>query len=78
VTRRFASIRLCEALCGVAVFVDQTVEQSCPVDGDVVAGRDRLGRGSGWLGQGAMRTVIIEVAGVDLHDGLQMVLGENQ
>jgi hypothetical protein len=30
------------------------------------------------LGQGAMRTVIIEVAGVDLHDGLQMVLGEDQ
>jgi hypothetical protein len=42
--------------------------------------RERRGPGgSGWsLGQGTMRTMVVEVAGVDLQDGFQMSLGEDQ
>jgi hypothetical protein len=46
---------------------------------DGVAAGGRRGRGIGWsLGQGPMWAVAVEVAGVDLQDGLQVALGEDQ
>jgi hypothetical protein len=78
-TTRFAVICVSCSSRGVAVFVDETAEQSCPVDGEVVGGRDRLGWGRGWSwGQGQVWALTVEMALVDLQDGFQEALREDQ